>query len=246
MKRRSIAFTVSVALVASVGLTSTAMPAEQFQGRPMAGGHATASPPIVSPPILPHGFFGHPKFPRHFVAAPPPHPFFPHRVEPHRVGPHRFIPSVVIGGPAIAYASTTVYPPPIVYAAPVLPYAAGGYADNGSGNYTSPAVYEPPAGGTATVAAAPAPMPNVIQYGTGRYELRGDGLAIPYTWVWIPNPPPAPPSAAPTGALAPGDSPSSHGQIFRWTDTQGVLHMTDRWESVPPQYRPQAKQNLPS
>lgn len=236
MKRRSIAFTVSVVLMASVGLTSTAIPGEQFHGGPMAGGHA-----IVSPPIVPHGFFGHPNFPHHFVAAPPQHPFFPHRV-----GPQRFVPSGVIGGPVIAYASTTVYPPPIVYAVPVLPYAAGDYADNGSGNYNSPAVYNPPAGGTAAVVAAPAPMSNVIQYGTGRYELRGDGLTIPYTWVWIPNPPPAPPSAVPTGAIVPGDSPPSHGQVYRWIDTQGVLHMTDRWESVPPQYRPQAKQNLPS
>jgi hypothetical protein len=239
MKGRSISFTVSVVLMASAGVASTAMASEQFRGGPMAGDPA---------PIAPHGFLGHPNhpnFPHHLVAAPRPHPFLHRHVGPRRFVPHRFIPSGVIGGPVIAYSSTTVYPPPIVYAAPVLPYAAGGYADNGAGNYDSPAVYGPAAGGPAT-ASVPTPMPNVIQYATGRYELRGDGLAIPYTWVWIPNPPPAPPSSAPTGAIVPGDSPPSHGQIFRWTDSQGVLHMTDRWESVPPQYRAQAKQDPPS
>lgn len=39
----------------------------------------------------------------------------------------------------------------------------------------------------------PAPMPTVVQYPHGRYELRGDGMSTAYRWVWIPNPPPPPP-----------------------------------------------------
>ena len=30
-----------------------------------------------------------------------------------------------------------------------------------------------------------------------RWELRGDGLTVPYRWVWIPNPPSGPPSSMP-------------------------------------------------
>ena len=36
---------------------------------------------------------------------------------------------------------------------------------------------------------------------------------------------------------APLESSSRHGQVYRWTDDQGVMHMTDRWEVVPEQYR---------
>jgi len=40
----------------------------------------------------------------------------------------------------------------------------------------------------------PPPVPTVVHYPHGRYELRGDGLAMAYHWVWIPNPPPPPPA----------------------------------------------------
>ena len=244
MKRRPTALVVSVVLMASVVLASTAMPAEQFQRGAMAGGHA-----VVSPPVVPHGVFRHPNVPRPVFAPPFPRPFVPHHPFARRpFVRHRFVPFGVMGGPVV------------VYAAPIVLYSSPGYDGGGSGYYNSttvynlpavynsPAVYDPPVGAPASVAAAPAPTPNVIQYATGRYELRGDGLTVPYTWVWIPNPPPGPPpSAAPMGPISSGDSPApSHGQVYRWTDTQGVLHMTDRWERVPPQYRAPAEQNQPS
>jgi hypothetical protein len=51
-----------------------------------------------------------------------------------------------------------------------------------------------------------APTATVVQYPTGRYELRGDGVSVPYYWVWLPTQPviaaPAPP---PVGAPAPPD-----------------------------------------
>lgn len=60
-------------------------------------------------------------------------------------------------------------------------------------------VYAPP---SQVVVVQPSPAyPTVVQYSTGRYELRGDGIYTPYQWVWIPNahplpPPPPPPPAS--------------------------------------------------
>jgi hypothetical protein len=85
-------------------------------------------------------------------------------------------------------------------------------------------------------------MPSVVEYPTGRYELRGDGSLAPYSWVWIPNPPPAPPSAPPPEAVTPVDSSRARlGRLYRWTDQEGVVHLTDRWEAVPQRYRAEAK-----
>lgn len=61
-----------------------------------------------------------------------------------------------------------------------------------------PTVYTLPAPVVVT-APPPAPMATVVQYPHGRYELRGDGLTVPYQWVWIPNPPPPPPLPAGAG-----------------------------------------------
>jgi len=110
-----------------------------------------------------------------------------------------------------------------------------------------------------SVSVAPAPPENVIQYSHGRYELRGDGVSTPYRWVWIPNPPPPPPAAPPppTGeppsfVPSPGDSspggPAAprQSQLYRWTDTVGVVHWTDRIDSVPEKYRAGARQYPPS
>ena len=59
--------------------------------------------------------------------------------------------------------------------------------------------------------AAPAPaQPRVIQYPGGRYELRGDGIATAYEWVWIPNPTNLPSSpGAPSAYSAPAPTYST-------------------------------------
>lgn len=84
------------------------------------------------------------------------------------------------------YAAPVAYPPyPVVYP-PVTyaPYPVG----------------SPP----------PPPTPTVIQYPHGRYELRGDGVALPYYWVWIPTPPPPPAPPPPPGSSVPrAPAPSS-------------------------------------
>jgi hypothetical protein len=59
--------------------------------------------------------------------------------------------------------------------------------------YREPAVVVPAA--TPTVVVAPVTSERVVTYPEGRYELRGDGVATPYYWVWIPRgaTPPSPP-----------------------------------------------------
>lgn len=81
--------------------------------------------------------------------------------------------------PRPVYAVPVVAPPPVVYS----PYPPV---------YTYPPVYAVPSQVVVTT-----PMPTVVQYPHGRYELQGDGVTTPYQWVWIPNPPPPPPVAPP-------------------------------------------------
>jgi len=234
MKRGPIVVTVSLALMASLALAPAAAAADRFHGGTVRGHGIGGSRPFAS-----HRFVSRPFSSR---------PFFPHSSFPHRFSArpfsHRFVPFGVISSPVVVFA------PPVVYGAPAYSDQSGYY--NPPAAYSQPPpVYNPPlvynAPLSRTVSVAPSP-PSVVEYPTGRYELRGDGMTTPYTWVWIPNPPPAPPAAAPpAGAPASGDaSPSRHGQLYRWTDAQGVVHLTDRWDAVPEEYRTQAKQNKPS
>jgi len=175
----------------------------------------------------------------HFVGRPFFRPFFPFAV-----------------APSVVYAAPYYYPPyydypPSYYDPPQTYYAPP------APTYYAPApttYYAPPPSGTVSVAPAP-PPDNVIQYPNGRYELRGDGVSTPYRWVWIPNPPPPPPAApAPPGdpsssGPSNGDSafaapaPPRQGQLYRWTDTAGVVHWTDRIDMVPERYRAGARQS---
>jgi hypothetical protein len=143
-----------------------------------------------------------------------------------------------------AFAAPFVYAPPLVYGA-ALPYDSGYY--DSSAYYAPPVSYGPPVGyGPAmggAVALAPSaptspPPPSVVEFPTGRYVLQGDGTTVPYSWVWIPNPPTAPPTGAPSSSR----EPSSGRQLYRWTDEAGVAHWTDRWDAVPPPYRAEAQQ----
>jgi hypothetical protein len=201
---------------------------------------------------------------RHFVTGPglgqvSPHQHFSPQRHFHRPFVHRF-----------PYASpyfygTGYYAPPAFYGSSL------GYGYGSSGGYDPPIAYAPPPAYAVPPAYGPAPAygstppvpfstttfgsqprPGVIEYPTGRYELRGDGISTPHTWVWIPNPPP-PPESAPAGPTGMRGAPSSPSvaseapsprrpQLYRWVDEQGVVHLTDNPESVPPQYRkPAAK-----
>ena len=104
--------------------------------------------------------------------------------------------------------------PPVVYAAPAY-YAPAYY---GWPYPAAPAAYYPapyyPARAYAAypasyAAAAPAANqgwtgPRVVQYTHGRYELRGDGVTVPWAWVWIPSVAPVP--ANPDGPEGSGGS----------------------------------------
>lgn len=163
------------------------------------------------------------------------HPGF----HPHSPGARGFGHRLFRGG-------VVVFAPPFWYG-PDLPY------DSGPGYGSAPA-YAPVAGGALALAPSAAAMPSVIQYPTGRWELRGDGLTAPYRWVWIPNPPSAPPSSmppagepvAPTPPVSSRPEPPGNTRIYRWTDGQGVLHLTDRLETIPERYRSQARAGRPS
>jgi hypothetical protein len=162
----------------------------------------------------------------------PPQRFFPRRFDDHRHHHHghrhhggRSHGFVVVGPPVIVYSPPPVYTPPVYVPEPVY------YPP-------PPPAYSPPA------SAVPAPTETVIEHPNGRYELRGDGIVTPYRWVWIPNPPSAPPAdAAPdvTPKSAPAaPEPRQRTELYRWKDDDGAVHWTDRWEKVPEAYRARA------
>ena len=134
---------------------------------------------------------------------------------------------------------------PFVYYAPPLGYASPSAYD--AVGYDAPVAYAPAPVSygptTGAISLAPAPPPSVVEFPTGRYELRGDGMTVPYNWVWIPNAPTLPPDELPPPAPSSGAPPlSSHRQAYRWTYEAGVAHWTDRLEAVPQQYRAEAQE----
>jgi hypothetical protein len=161
-----------------------------------------------------------------------------HRGQGHGHGHHRFHhrplgSRLVVVAPLFPfgyYAASSVYSaPPVYYAPPPVAYPA------------------PPAYGPAPAYAAPPapayapplrqdvePIQREVVFPTGRYVLRGDGVSTPYTWVWIPNPPTAPPGT-------PSGSRETERAIYAWTDGNGVTTWTDRLAKVPPEHRANAQ-----
>src|SRR6266508_2919780 len=97
-------------------------------------------------------------------------------------------PTVVVAPPPVYSAPPPAYPAPPVYSMPPPAYSA-----------LPPAYSAPPRYARQVYTAPASAQPTVIHYPHGRYELRGDGIATAYQWVWIPNPPiaPPPPGATP-------------------------------------------------
>jgi len=213
VRKGLIAWAVSLTLVASVALGPTAALAQRA-ARGSGGGRVIVANPAGSRPSAHHRFAPNSFAPRSFF-----HRGFTPLGTIVVYAPLSYGPSSYYGSPY--YGSPSYYDPSLVYA--------------------PPAMYGPPTGGTVSLAPPP-PMPSVIEYPTGRYELRGDGITAPYRWVWIPNPPPAPPAdAPPAGAPASPASrdrePVRHTALYRWTDAQGVVHLTDRRDTVPDRSR---------
>lgn len=139
------------------------------------------------------------------------------------------VPTTVIRSPRSSWG--VGYGVPLVFGAPPVIYETQPPQQQAAPQ--PPVAYAPP----APPAAPPAPPgPETVQYADGRYELRGDGLAVPHRWVWIPN---APPPPARAGRPA-------EDKLYGWVDERGVTHVTDKWEQVPPKYREQAKKNQSS
>ncbi len=225
---------------AAIAVTLTLAGAFAFSPPAAAAGiHATASGHHIGGGG--RGFTSRP-FVHHSGSRFPARPFVHHHPFFHR---HRFFRGFVPFG---AFGSTVVYVAPSWGCSDLYGYGTPCASYDPYAYYPSPVAYAsmaPGPGTTATVALAPAPPPaptqppppSVVEFPSGRYELRGDGMTVPYTWVWIPNPPSAPPSTA---------APSApRHQLYRWTDEEGVLHATDRLEVVPPKYRSQAEQTPP-
>ena len=167
--------------------------------------------------------------------------------------PASYPPPMAYYPPPVAPTPTSypspAYNPPAAYDAPPASYPPVAYNPPPQPPAYNPAVYGQPTDRTVAPAPSAPSNPTVVQYPTGRYELRGDGMSSPITWVWIPNPPPPPPPPGPppAGQVFSGDpSTPRRSQLYRWTDEQGVVHLTDRLEGVPPQYRGLAKQTPPS
>jgi hypothetical protein len=94
------------------------------------------------------------------------------------IGVHRFARPVPVPRPPFRRPGFRAFPP-VAIGSPVVVFAP-------------PPIYYGPssAGGPAGE-----PASSVVQYPGGHYELRGDGVTLPYSWVWIPDPPSGPPDA---------------------------------------------------
>ena len=121
-----------------------------------------------------------------------------------------FAPFIIVGEilalavPPYRAPAVVVAPPPVYYAPPPVYYApAPAYSAPPPTYSASPPTYSASPVYVRQTYAAPAPaQPSVIQYPGGRYELRGDGIATAYQWVWISNPTisPSPPGAPPASS----------------------------------------------
>jgi hypothetical protein len=136
-----------------------------------------------------------------------------------------FVPFGFYSAPPFDYSSPMAYsaPPPVAYAAPPAYGPSPAYAA------PPPPAYAPP------LSQDVEPIQREVVFPTGRYVLRGDGVNVPYTWVWIPNPPTAPPGGAPSSSMA------GERTVYAWTDANGVTTWTDRLSKVPPEHRANAR-----
>jgi hypothetical protein len=240
-------------LMAGLAFARTGAYAGDLGGSAIVGAHPVLAGGGVHRPIVdrivPHGVAGDRIRSQGFFVLPSGHRSGRGRPGPGRLRRRHGASTVVLAPPAVVGVV-----PPEAAGFPGDDYDAEAYGppDDLAASYSPPVVYTQPVDMAMPVAPpAPAPTPTVVQYDLGRYELRGDGIATPYTWVWIPNPPPPPPPGPPAAMSPPGpppldDSRVRHGQLYRWTDEQGVMHLTDRLESVPRQYRAQANESPPS
>jgi hypothetical protein len=174
------------------------------------------------------------------------HHRFHHRPLGARVVVAPFVPFVSYAAPSVVYVAPPVYappyyaPPPVVYVPPPA-YAAAPYAGPSLATYAPPAApahAPPPAPAHAPPSQDLEPLRREVAFPSGRYVLRGDGTSTPYTWVWIPNPPSAPPNGTPAATR------DEARPLYAWTDANGVTTWTDRLSKVPPAHRANARRTF--
>ena len=146
------------------------------------------------------------------------------------------------GGGYAVYSPGVGYGYGYGYGYPGYGYPASGYSSSG---YSTPTyvvaasvpptpLYEPSSSGYGTT-----PMQGVVEFASGKYVLQADGNT--YKWMWVPNPPTSPPGGTmPASAAAPAQ-PVRPLDYYRWTDDEGVTHLSDRLDLVPDVYRSRAK-----
>jgi hypothetical protein len=211
----SVAFVASVAIAASPALGDgprTGQRDGQSDGR--HNGQVTPHTPQPSSP---------------FTRIYAPLPYNPRPVVQRPFVPSTFGNSVIVVPSPVA----PPYPPP-------LPYGSG-YGYDPSAGVSPGEMYGQPDGMPIPPPPSGTPTQSVIQYPNGRYELRGDGWTSPYTWAWIPHAPPPPPAAPPVTPPVTTRQSSGSEDFYSFVDDQGVLHWTDRWDSIPDKYRSNAK-----
>jgi hypothetical protein len=119
---------------------------------------------------------------------------------------HRTATNVALGLASFAVFSQLIAPalyPRPVYATPVYVPGPPSYV-----------IYAPQPQLVVVPPSSPTPLPSVVQYPHGRYELRGDGVTAAYQWVWIPNPPPAPPAKYQQPSAPPAAAPPTLDAVF--------------------------------
>jgi hypothetical protein len=230
MRRRVIALAVCAALGAAL-LPALALAGGRPHPHRGPSAHRVRHGGVQAvPEFRPKSAFGSPGgFP--FTAKPKHHGRFSHRV-PHPGFGHGFlapavgfsyVPGAVYGSPAEA-PSTVVNVAPVVYVSPTV--------------YVAPTVASPEVAPVAPAAPPTRPVPEVVEHPTGRYELRGDGHATPYVWVWIPNPPAAPPAVTSPSADPRSADSAGRTETYRWTDDEGTTFWTNRLDRIPEARRP--------
>lgn len=242
MRRHFIALTMCVTLSAPL------LPASALAGgRPLSqhARHAAGAGPAhdgfrAQAEYRPQGAFGSPGgFP---LPVPGSQESRLARVPPARLS-HRARHHAFPGFPAttVLYAPAALYEPPVDASPPAVSVSPVIYLSPTV--YVSPSIVSPQ---PAPAAAAPATAsPSVVEHPTGRYELRGNGVTTPYTWVWIPNPPPAAPPSSPDEPRAGPAAPATRSRIYRWTDDEGTTFWTNRVESIPEPHRSRAQKPGP-
>ena len=219
-------------IVALAGASAPSLALAQARGGHFGGSNRSFSSFSVHKrvPVAPKSVFPQPVDPWKFWGPPNIHKH--HGVLPGHGGHGQFTPFVgtqgFIGTPSVAVS---------------VPVATQYIDASTTVVYASPAPVAPAAGPVLTASAMP--TPTLLDHPGGWYQLRGDGVTTPYSWVWIPKPPVAPAAAEPPqGSEAPVRSADSsardRGPAYHWTDDGGVTTFTNRLERVPKRFRDQA------